>query len=74
MKNIAAAVARAFYAAHPGDFVQVTDHPKYGNTLGAYDKSTGLWVIGPDAIRMMEEKLEAFIKTLPDPVDLKHGS
>ncbi len=53
-------LAAEFIAAHGKDFAQVTGHPKFGNCIGAWDKTTGLWVFGPRADELLEQKLIEF--------------
>jgi hypothetical protein len=49
-----------FVAAHSEDFAQVSGHPQFGECLGAWDKSTGLWVFGPQADQLLEQRLLEF--------------
>jgi hypothetical protein len=52
--------AKVFVAAHGEDFAQVSGHPEFGDCLGAWDRTTGLWVFGPKADALMEQKLMEF--------------
>jgi hypothetical protein len=53
-------LAKAFVAANGDDFAQVSGHPQFGECLGAWDKSTGLWVFGPKADELLEQRLLEF--------------
>jgi hypothetical protein len=52
--------AKAFVAAHGSDFAQVSGHPVFGDCLGAWDSTTGLWVFGPKADELLDQRLKDF--------------
>jgi hypothetical protein len=52
--------AKAFVAAHGEDFAQVSGHPEFGDCVGAWDKTTGLWVFGPEADELLERRIAEF--------------
>ena len=52
--------AKAFVAAHGEDFAQVSGHPEFGDCIGAWDKTTGLWVFGPKAEALLEIAIGGF--------------
>jgi hypothetical protein len=53
-------IAKAFVLAHGEDFAQVSGHPEFGDCIGAWDKTTGLWVFGPEADELLERAIAEF--------------